>query len=87
VTTAPSPRAIPAGELAAVALQQFDDEQVTVVGRLPDAVEAAMLAAAEGATGVLVTGSVTVAAQARLLFGAPDTGQSDAGPLEPRQSD
>jgi dihydrofolate synthase / folylpolyglutamate synthase len=74
-----SPRAVPADELAAVAVDIFGADRVTVEPRLDDALETAVRLAEEGAdgllvgAGVLVTGSVVTAGEARMLLG-PDQG-------------
>jgi len=76
-----SSRAIPADELAAVAVEIFGADRVTVEPRLDDAIETAVRLAEEGAdgllvgAGVLVTGSVVTAGEARTLLGPPDDGQ------------
>ncbi|MCW2824863.1 MAG: dihydrofolate synthase [Aeromicrobium sp.] len=72
-----TPRAMPAVELAEIAADIFGEERVTLAPRLDDAVERAILKAdaaegyddAIGSGGVLVTGSVVTAGEARLLFG------------------
>lgn len=75
ITQSSSPRAIPAEELAALARQIFGPDRVTVQARLPDALAAAVAVAdadeAEGrrGTGILVTGSITLVADARILLG------------------
>jgi len=70
VTTAPSPRSVPAAELGAAAADQFGADRVEVIERLPDAWTAGREAAAATPNGaLLVAGSVTLAAQARLLAG------------------
>lgn len=65
-------RAMPAEELAEVARGIFGQDRVHVARRLPDAIEmAATLAETEGvygSGGVLVTGSVVTAGEARLLL-------------------
>lgn len=75
VTRNSSPRSLPVAELGALAAEIFGEERVTVVDRLPDALDvAAGLAEADGlGGGVLVTGSVVTAADARLLLGATST--------------
>ena len=71
-----SDRAIPADELAAVAVDVFGADRVTVEPRLDDALEAAVRLAEDRAdevlvgAGVLVTGSVVTAGEARTLLGA-----------------
>lgn len=77
VTTNSSPRALDVDELAAIAVEVFGADRVTVEPRLDDAVEQAVRMAEEvdedsGALaggGVLVTGSVVTAGEARILFG------------------
>ncbi|HSP38222.1 MAG TPA: folylpolyglutamate synthase/dihydrofolate synthase family protein [Frankiaceae bacterium] len=69
-----SPRATSADELAAVAVEFFDDDRVEVVPRLDDALETAVAIAEEDAdqlsgVGVLVTGSLLVVGEARRLLG------------------
>ena len=74
-----SSRAIPADELAAVAVEIFGADRVTVEPRLDDALETAVRLAEDGAdgllvgAGVLVTGSVVTAGEARTLFGLEPT--------------
>lgn len=75
VTRSTSPRAIEPDDLAAIACEVFGEERVHVEHRLDDAIVAALnLAEAESdiSTGVLITGSVTVAAEARLLLRGAD---------------
>jgi dihydrofolate synthase/folylpolyglutamate synthase len=77
VTRNGSPRALDVDELAAVAVGVFGGERVTVETRLDDAIEQAVQMAEEvdeeGASlaggGVVVTGSVVTAGEARVLFG------------------
>jgi dihydrofolate synthase/folylpolyglutamate synthase len=70
-----SSRAVPADELAAVAVEVFGADRVTVEPRLDDAIETAIRLAEESAgdvlvgAGVLVTGSVVTAGEARTLLG------------------
>jgi dihydrofolate synthase/folylpolyglutamate synthase len=70
-----SSRAIPADELAAVAVEVFGAERVSVEPRLDDALETAVRLAEDSAdgvlagAGVLVTGSVVTAGEARTLLG------------------
>lgn len=80
VTANSSPRCLPADDLAALAVDVFGAERVTVETRLDDAVETAVRLAEEasvrgdvelGGSGVLVTGSVVTAGEARALLGAP----------------
>jgi dihydrofolate synthase/folylpolyglutamate synthase len=78
VSSNSSPRGYDADELAAVAVDVFGADRVEVVPRLPDALDTAIRLADEaaadlgGGTGVLVTGSVVTAADARLLLGHPE---------------
>lgn len=92
VTRSSSPRAIPVGDLAEIAQDVFGEDRVQVVERLDEALVTAMNATEAAVSdhegqggGVLVTGSVTVAAEARLLLRAPAV---DAGEgLEHEQED
>jgi dihydrofolate synthase/folylpolyglutamate synthase len=74
ITQNSSPRAIPADELGALAVDVFGADRVSVHPRLTDALEAAMELAeagpddALGGSGVLVTGSVITAGEARTLL-------------------
>jgi dihydrofolate synthase / folylpolyglutamate synthase len=75
VTENSSPRRLDVDELAAVAVQIFGSERVVVEPQLDDAIEAAVQLAEEGeeqigGSGVLVTGSVVTAGEARTLLGA-----------------
>lgn len=76
ITESSSPRAIPAHELADIARDVFDDEdRVLESTSLPDAIQQAVdLAEAEGDVfgGVVVAGSVTLAAEVRDLLGLPE---------------
>jgi dihydrofolate synthase/folylpolyglutamate synthase len=73
VSQASSPRAMPADDLAAVAVDVFGADRVEVVPRLDDALDAAVRLAEEegdlGGAGVLVTGSILTVAEARALLG------------------
>ena len=73
VTEASTPRAMPADDLAAAAVEVFGADRVDVVPRLDDAIDAAVaLAEEEGdlaGAGVLVTGSIMTVAEARTLLG------------------
>ena len=75
VTRNTSPRSIPPRELGAIAVEYFGEDRVTVVDLMPDAIDQAVTLAEEDGMGggVLVTGSVVTAADARLLLGANDT--------------
>lgn len=76
ITRSSSPRAIPADELADLARDVFDDEdRVIEAADLPDAIQAAVDLAEEGGDqfgGVVVAGSVTLAAEVRDLLGAEE---------------
>jgi dihydrofolate synthase / folylpolyglutamate synthase len=69
-----SSRAMPAARLGALAEEIFGLERVTVAASLPDAVEAAVALAEEGAdagfggVGIVITGSVFTVADARRLL-------------------
>nr|WP_028938620.1 folylpolyglutamate synthase/dihydrofolate synthase family protein [Pseudonocardia spinosispora] len=77
VTQNASPRALDVDELAAIAVQVFGADRVAVEPRLDDAVEQAVELAEDvdqdadslAGGGVLITGSVVTAGEARLLFG------------------
>lgn len=75
ITTNSSERAMDPAELADVANEIFGVDRVSVYPRLDDAVEAAIALAEEDAeepmsgVGVVVTGSVVTAGEARALFG------------------
>ena len=71
VTQSSSPRAIPADELGELAEEIFGEDRVHVRPRLDDALDEAIgIAEAGGAIGggVLATGSITLAADVRLLL-------------------
>jgi dihydrofolate synthase/folylpolyglutamate synthase len=74
VTQNSSPRAMPADELGALAVDVFGSDRVSVSPELPDALESAIELAeagrddALGGSGVLVTGSVVTAGEARTLL-------------------
>jgi dihydrofolate synthase/folylpolyglutamate synthase len=74
VTRTTSPRATPPAELGALAQDIFGEGRVTVVHDLPDAVDVAAGLADEGGLGggVVATGSVTTAAEVRMLLGTTD---------------
>ena len=73
VTQNASPRCLPVDDLAALAVQAFGDDRVEVRSGLEDALDAAVRLAEEAdtyaASGVIVTGSVVTAGQARVLLG------------------
>ncbi|WP_163509966.1 bifunctional folylpolyglutamate synthase/dihydrofolate synthase [Fodinicola acaciae] len=74
VTQNSSPRALPADDLAAVAVEIFGADRVDVELRLDDAIEAAVRRVEEdpdaplGGQGVIITGSVVTVADARRLL-------------------
>jgi folylpolyglutamate synthase/dihydrofolate synthase len=79
VTTNSSPRALPAQELAQLAIDYFGEDRVQLADRVDDALDLAVsladaadtgaaAAGLPGSTGVLVTGSVTTAGDAQLLL-------------------
>jgi dihydrofolate synthase/folylpolyglutamate synthase len=78
VTRSSSPRATDVDVLAGIAVEVFGIDRVEVEPRLADALDAAIARADEasadlgGGTGVLVTGSVVTAAEARALLGRGD---------------
>jgi dihydrofolate synthase/folylpolyglutamate synthase len=72
VTRTSSPRSLDPGELAVVAEDVFGEDRVRVAGRLDEALDVAIGLAEHGGRlggGVLATGSVTMAADVRLLLG------------------
>lgn len=73
VTRSSSPRAVPVDELAVLAEEIFGEDRVHVAERLDDALQLGVDLAESGApeglgAGVVVTGSVTVAGEARALL-------------------
>ncbi len=74
VTRNSAPRSMSPRELGVIAEEIFGEDRVTVVPDLPDALDqAATIAESEGlGGGVLVTGSVITAADARMLLGATE---------------
>ena len=83
ITRSSSPRALPVAELAAIAAEVLGEERVEAVERLDDALERAIELAEAGSpagvgAGVIVTGSVTMAGEARLLLGAESGHESGA---------
>ena len=80
VTRNASDRSMPAGELAGLAEPVFGPDRVSAAARLDDAITEAIRLADEatagdrpGAAGILVTGSVITAGEARTLLGADRT--------------
>lgn len=77
VTASSSPRAMDVDRLAAAARDVFGEDRVQAEQRLPEAIEAAVALAEEidpgadriSGAGVVVTGSVLTAGEARTLFG------------------
>jgi dihydrofolate synthase/folylpolyglutamate synthase len=72
ITQNSSPRAMPADELAAEAVEIFGGHRVDVETRLDDALDAAVRIAEEegpiGGSGVIVTGSLVTVGEARRLL-------------------
>ncbi|BCY06178.1 folylpolyglutamate synthase/dihydrofolate synthase family protein [Actinoplanes sp. L3-i22] len=74
VTQNSSPRSMPAGELAQLAVEFFGEDRVTIAATMPDAIEEAVVLAEDDASGelsgvgVLITGSVATVADARKLL-------------------
>jgi dihydrofolate synthase/folylpolyglutamate synthase len=71
VTRTTSPRAISPARLGRLAVEIYGEGRVTVVDNLPDALDRAAEMADEGGFGggVLATGSITTAAEIRMLLG------------------
>ena len=69
-----SPRAMSPDRLGRIAIEVFGEDRVTVVENLPDALDRAAGLADEGGVGgaVLATGSITTAADVRMLLGLTD---------------
>jgi dihydrofolate synthase/folylpolyglutamate synthase len=74
VSRTTSPRAMDPEDLGEVAVDIFGEGRVTVVPNLPDALDTAAGLADEGGVsgGVLATGSVTTAAEVRMLLGTTE---------------
>jgi dihydrofolate synthase/folylpolyglutamate synthase len=75
VSRTTSPRAMRPAELGELAVEVFGEHRVTVVDDLPDALDRAAGLADEGGGvggGVLATGSVTTAAEVRMLLGTTE---------------
>lgn len=74
VSRTTSPRAINPDRLGELAVEIYGEGRVTVVDNLPDALDQAAEKADEGGFGggVLATGSITTAAEIRMLLGATD---------------
>jgi dihydrofolate synthase/folylpolyglutamate synthase len=75
VTRNTSPRSIPPRTLGEIATEIFGEGRVTIEGSMPDAIDVAVTLAEEDGIGggVIVTGSVVTAADARLLLGADES--------------
>ncbi|MBO3087585.1 bifunctional folylpolyglutamate synthase/dihydrofolate synthase [Cellulomonas dongxiuzhuiae] len=72
VTQASTSRALDADDLAEIAIDVFGEDRVHVAARLPDAIDLAVQRAeseVEHGAGVLVTGSVLLVAEVRVLLG------------------
>lgn len=71
VSRTTSPRAIKPERLGRLAVEIYGEDRVTVVDNLPDALDRAAGMADEGGVGggVLATGSITTAAEVRMLLG------------------
>lgn len=71
LTQSTSPRALPAEELAEIAIRHFGEDRIVVESDLPNAIDTAVgLAEAEDGmgAGVLIVGSITLVADARILL-------------------
>ena len=80
VTASRSPRSLQAEDLAVVARAVFGDDRVGVEPNLPTAIDRAVALSESGserAGGVVVTGSIALVAEARILLGA-DRGRDAA---------
>ena len=82
ITSSRSPRAIPADDLAAIAIPLFGEDRVTVADSLPNAIDEAVQRAERDhdmGAGVIAVGSITVVAETRILMRADErkgTGQA-----------
>ena len=74
VSRTTSPRAIKPERLGRLAVEIYGEDRVSVVDNLPDALDRAAGMADEGGVGggVLATGSITTAAEVRMLLGVTD---------------
>lgn len=83
VTQSASPRAIPAGDLAAMAVDAgFDEDDLFITEKVGEALDWAVEKADESGDfggGVLVTGSITLVAEARILLGADRDARGESG--------
>ncbi|MBK9101446.1 MAG: dihydrofolate synthase [Austwickia sp.] len=81
VSASSSPRSMPVRRMAGLASEVFGADRVRAVELLPDAIEVAAALADEAGPGsaVVATGSITTAAEVRLLLGAhQDVGDAGA---------
>ncbi len=71
VTRTTSPRAMSPESLGRIAIEIYGEDRVTIIDNLPDALDRAAGMADEGGVGgaVLATGSITTAAEVRMLLG------------------
>jgi dihydrofolate synthase / folylpolyglutamate synthase len=74
VSRTTSPRAMNPDRLGRIATEIYGEDRVSVIDNLPDALDHAAELADEGgvAGGVLATGSITTAAEVRMLLGVTD---------------
>ncbi len=74
VSRTTSPRAMSPDRLGRLAAEIFGEDRVTVIENLPDALDHAAELADQGGVGggVLATGSITTAAEVRMLLGVTD---------------
>jgi folylpolyglutamate synthase/dihydrofolate synthase len=74
VSRTTSPRAMNPDRLGRLAKEIYGEDRVTVIDNLPDALDRAAEMADEGGVGggVLATGSITTAAEVRMLLGVTD---------------
>lgn len=92
-TQSATDRAMPAARLGEVAEEVFDEDRVSVVPRLADAIDAAAalaeageaVSSSIGAGAVLVTGSVVTVGEARSLLRRVRSGPDRPGPERPGQ--
>ncbi|GFZ95832.1 bifunctional folylpolyglutamate synthase/dihydrofolate synthase [Nesterenkonia alkaliphila] len=87
-TESTSPRAIPAAELAELALDAgFREDQIHTTEQLDEAIAWSVARIDDEELsetgGILITGSITLVGEARALFGAVDTGIPDPEAFDP----
>lgn len=91
VTRNSQPRSMPADDLAGLAVEVFGSERVAVEPRMDDAIDEGVRLAEESeelaGAGVLITGSVVTAGDARALLGAPSVAGAGAVVQPPATSD